>query len=295
MARFFHQTNLSDCSRDFTVALLLAVGEVDWNNSKSVRDLTLQLLFLHNFSKSHFYGLNPSFWTIAVEIQLYVLYPVLSFLAGRIGWFRTLAITGITGLGLRVSASVAENNYGASLSYLRTGSPPYFWFSWTIGAYAAELYRGGQTVPKMLPIGLFVIVLGFAADVWKVLFTMSFPLVAAGTAALLISGANLSRHWRRAAVVLGLCSYSLYLIHQPLLLNIAALTRQVGAASDFTTLLFVAAMAVAIVPMAWVLFQFLERPSIKLGQRLSFRMANGPLGSIRAISPIAGASPPELL
>ena len=44
------------------------------------------LFLVHNFNPDWYYGINGAFWSIAVESQLYVLYPVLVALASRRGW-----------------------------------------------------------------------------------------------------------------------------------------------------------------------------------------------------------------
>ena len=46
--------------------------------------LITHALLVHNFwSETHF-GINPSFWSIAVEAQLYVIYPILVFFVAKI-------------------------------------------------------------------------------------------------------------------------------------------------------------------------------------------------------------------
>jgi peptidoglycan/LPS O-acetylase OafA/YrhL len=63
-------------------------------------------LLIHNFVPGYTNGISASFWSIAVEAQLYCIYPVLLLLVGRLGWRRTLIcllvcevlMRGLTGL-----------------------------------------------------------------------------------------------------------------------------------------------------------------------------------------------------
>ena len=61
------------------------------------RDILLHVTFLHNIREESFYAYNPSFWTLAVQAQAYVLMPVVVVLvlrasswAGRAGWLIAL-------------------------------------------------------------------------------------------------------------------------------------------------------------------------------------------------------------
>jgi peptidoglycan/LPS O-acetylase OafA/YrhL len=254
----------------FLVALVLAACEMRWSSLLGPpKGLLMHLLFLHNFSKTHFYGINPSFWSIAIEAQLYLLYPVLCIWAMRIGWLRILILTCAIEVTLRLSSSIAETRFGVELPRFVTGSPFSCWFSWTVGAYSAELYLNRRQLPKALEVGCLLILLGCVADIWKVSSTMSFPLVAAGTASFLLSGFCPPDRWKRIPVALGLCSYSLYLIHQPLLFLVGSSLRRNGDLPGLVRLLYVAGTAVLIVPVAWMLFRYLERPSIQAGHRVN--------------------------
>jgi peptidoglycan/LPS O-acetylase OafA/YrhL len=41
------------------------------------------VLFFHNVTFETFFGINSSFWSIAVEVQLYLLFPVLLLMAAQ--------------------------------------------------------------------------------------------------------------------------------------------------------------------------------------------------------------------
>ena len=65
------------------------------------RQLWTHLFEAHNLSGDTFYGINGSFWSISVEIQLYTIYPVMLFLVWKFGWRYSLLIVAIAELAIR--------------------------------------------------------------------------------------------------------------------------------------------------------------------------------------------------
>jgi len=47
-------------------------------------------LLIHNFNQGTYHAINGSFWSISIEVQLYLIYPLLLWLVARFGWKRTL-------------------------------------------------------------------------------------------------------------------------------------------------------------------------------------------------------------
>lgn len=256
----------------FVVLLALSAQRVHWDDQTSVKSLFLHLFFVHNFSPSYIFSLNPSFWSIAVEMQLYLLYPVVWFGAARIGWRNILLVTLATELALRLGQTIAEAIYGTSIPGFLTGSPFYYWFSWSAGAYAAEKYRRGEMLPRARVLGGSMILAGLVADSWKVSCEASFPLVAGGAALLVAGKAIVPARWSKWLLVLGAWSYSLYLIHQPLLQKVGELAGNKFGRSNLMPLLCVWLAALVIVPLAGVLYRVLERPSIEAGHWVSSKM-----------------------
>ncbi|MDD5350045.1 MAG: acyltransferase, partial [Chthoniobacteraceae bacterium] len=99
------------------------------------------VLMVHNLDPRSFYGINGTFWTLGVEVQLYLIYPVLLLLARRLGWNKALFIAGAIELTLRVYGSAVEAPYWVS------ASPFAYWFSWAIGARIADDYLAGRPLP----------------------------------------------------------------------------------------------------------------------------------------------------
>ena len=178
------------------------------------------VLLIHNFNASTFFRISPAFWSIAVEVQLYLIYPFLWFIAQRIGWGRTLILTLMIELALRTWDAAVFVETGAPLPRFVNGNPLYYVFSWTIGAYAAELVSRKSLFP-FLGGAVFSLIFGAAATLTKFSTSFAFPLFALGAALLIIylakraAGTNRLGVSRLAARI-GRDSYSIYLLHQPI-------------------------------------------------------------------------------
>ena len=46
------------------------------NGSVNVADISAHIMFIHNLSPITFYSINAVFWTIAIEVQFYILYAI---------------------------------------------------------------------------------------------------------------------------------------------------------------------------------------------------------------------------
>lgn len=112
-----------------------------------IGQLLSHLLLIHNFDNRFFWGINPSLWSIAVEAQLYLLYPVLLYLIARLGWQRTLSYVAALEIGLRLLASGVLMTTGQPLPLWFEGLPILYWYSWSIGAAIAEAYILGLPIP----------------------------------------------------------------------------------------------------------------------------------------------------
>jgi peptidoglycan/LPS O-acetylase OafA/YrhL len=53
-------------------ALLFPWSRIHWNLS-GIAQLGSHLLLIHNYNDRSYFGISPAFWSIAVEVQLYLL------------------------------------------------------------------------------------------------------------------------------------------------------------------------------------------------------------------------------
>ncbi|MDT0141716.1 acyltransferase family protein [Microbacterium sp. PRC9] len=210
---------------------------------------------------------NPSlfqhYWSLGVEEQFYLLWPVLLALV----WVLVRSRRALVGVLIAVVAASF-----ALCVWLTFAAQPWAFFS--LPSRAWELGVGGlvavllQRRPGIVgerwaaPLG-WAGIAAMAASVFLFSSETLFPGAAAalpvlGTAAVIAAGESRRGPTRmlsaRGMVFLGTISYSLYLVHWPAL--VLAGTALPGEQPLWTTL----GIAIACVPAAWLLYRFVEDP-----------------------------------
>lgn len=176
-----------------------------------------------------FFGSADVFWTLMLEMHLYLAYPLLFLLSKRKGPEMALCLT--LGVQLITTAGLHWMNAEVVWPFWHAGGPVFlkYWFTWTCGFYVAELAagRGRWHQAFSLPVGVMSLGVGL------VLVGVRHPdlaeaFLAVGFAGMIAAGV---RAWPDGSspkvvlpfVVLGVVSYSLYAIHFPLLRLVRAL------------------------------------------------------------------------
>jgi peptidoglycan/LPS O-acetylase OafA/YrhL len=272
----------------YAVCLLVFAFAYPWH-SNNIRagsfpaQFLSHLFLVQNLGSKYFYGIDPSFWSIAVEMQLYLLYPILLVLARKQGWMTCVVVTGVVELAIRMTMVVHSLSGTASeLPRFLTDSPFAYWFSWTIGAALGNAFISGT----LKPYGTKPTCLLACAVVTEYLFLPSsffvFPTAAALTVAIIsISvavpspslGTLAEGVWHRISSV-GTVSYSMYLIHQPLLGLVPRFLKILIPGQKHPLLCFAACLASLypiFVASGWI-YRHFELPSIALGKRISQRV-----------------------
>jgi peptidoglycan/LPS O-acetylase OafA/YrhL len=259
---------------------------------ESWKQLIYHLLLIHNFSGGTFMGINASFWSLAIEVQLYLLYPILLFLVARLGWKQTLLLLGITESIIDIVKPVVVFNaiskphfldqYFPGVSnvlmciYDLGRSPLAYWFSWSLGAVIADYYLQNKpqplaNVPPMTWIGCIVICFLFR-PLSEFMFMMGCLLTATILSRLLRDGIKITPHrrgWKFLGKI-GIWSYSLYLLHQPILF--AMPTAWLNPYGNLAKLVFLGFVGLAVLPLCFLAYASIEAPSLKLGKILVKRL-----------------------
>jgi peptidoglycan/LPS O-acetylase OafA/YrhL len=170
------------------------------------------LLLIHNWSPDWMYKINGVLWSIAIEFQLYFVLPVLAWLLAKRGPWVVAA-----GLSIPVFAILAT--YPKSEKF-------YIWYAllFALGMIAAKWAMAPVRFSSSAWLALAVLGLGAGM---RVAGEKSIPLAdlcfAFGTCALMVlvvqaplSLASRVLSWR-PLLALGAFSYSLYLMHHPIL------------------------------------------------------------------------------
>ena len=237
---------------------------------ESLRHLSVHALMLQNLSKQSFENINPSFWSLAVEWQLYLVYPLVLLVAMKWRMDVAFALTAAVALGMRAASFKWGENYFV------LHSPFSHWLEWMIGVLVADRFVSGKRVfrwhsalvPGLIVLTVFVHVRdGFVFSVARYL------VPTAAFAALLewcLDPARPLARVERALVPLGLCSYSFYLLHEP---GIAPALRAMGpwfhtAPAAIVWAAVPAAMFSLTFAVSWLYYRWVERGSIGFGRRL---------------------------
>jgi len=142
------------------------------------------LALVNNFDDATFGGINPNFWSIAVEAQLYLLYPLLLFIISKVGWKKGLISLAVLEFGIRqivywfptLNGTVPLGWWqGLPVSHCWfLGFPLMYWFSWSIGAMVADAHLKGQPIPFANHSLLFWSAMAFGSYLIKYLACFSF-------------------------------------------------------------------------------------------------------------------------
>ncbi len=241
--------------------------------------LTTHILAIHNIKKETCFGINPSFWSLAVEIQLYLLYPILLQLRNKMGWKKTLIILGILELFIRSTTLLTDLFLHREPYHVLILSPFAYWFSWSLGAYVCDCWKKNQKsfLDKfnVFWIGCF----SFISIFFRPLIPFTFVLVALTTATFLYQYLVSSHKEIRNQILkkiqnhlalLGLVSYSFYLFHQPLLASTHKIVNR------FLPNIFIPSFFMFLLMMLWypiilvasyLIFTLIEKPFIQFARK----------------------------
>ncbi len=263
--------------------LLFLVADVATGQLRTAASVIQQawthLLLVHNFSEETKYGLNPSFWSIAVEVQLYAIFPLLWLIVRRVGTRRALWVTLIIEAAIRgLMAADAIPRQG--WLHVVSEGPFAYWFSSSLGALLAEEWLAGKrSVLDAIPLSGGVAFL-FTAWFFRVADPFFFTAVSLLTAILVArrlrsprpDNASDSSMAARLLAYVGLVSYSLYLFHQPMisLFNVC-LNAVAPATSSSSKFLILMSTILPVSAFSAISYYLLERPSVRLGNWLESR------------------------
>jgi peptidoglycan/LPS O-acetylase OafA/YrhL len=256
-----------------TLAVTLIAGKslglASYGPGPAIGQLLAHASMTHIFFPSSFYALNGAYWSLALEWQLYLALPLLIFGIRRWGLARTAAVAIAVNVVYRVLlwVLISEHQVPAGSMVATAVLPnqlPGRWAEFVFGMVAAELYVLGKferwqlryTVPLALALaGLSLLSVGNQLS--HMLFGGVFFLLLAAV----LKGDNLVAavvSWR-PLVALGTMSYSLYLVHQPVVQALAHLLRADARLGPSETFMVLIALLPLIILLAWLLFISVER------------------------------------
>jgi peptidoglycan/LPS O-acetylase OafA/YrhL len=172
-------------------------------------------LLVHHLFPQTVSAINPVFWSVAVECHIYLLFPALLWLGSKLGRWGMLVAALAAGYG----ALALLANTGLAIGWnLTMGAMPHYLALFALGMTASKLAPRRQW--GWIALGLGVAVLASMKFVSVLPLAVADLLVGTWTFAALISlrggglGARILQ--LKPLVFAGSFSYSLYLIHGPL-------------------------------------------------------------------------------
>jgi len=245
-------------------------GEGAFSPNFSLIDVLSHLLLIHNLSQSTSLTINPPMWSVATEWQLYFLFPLLLVPLWR--RFGLLSVV-IAAFVIGIAPFYLVNGFSMSCS-------SWFLGLFTLGMAAADI--GFSQKPQLIAIrnslrwdllAIFFTVIAFLTE-WKKLgldiwIGQSFCGLAAAClfvycTKLIIEGRKLPYSIRLLehpwVVALGGFSYSLYLIHGPVLVLVRYFLFNLPISpSMFAATCYLAGVAMSLLIAYWFYLVF-ERP-----------------------------------
>ncbi|WP_306512330.1 acyltransferase family protein [Janibacter hoylei] len=229
-------------------------------------DLTWHIFFAQTWNPARLGTINGSLWSVALEAQLYLTFPLIVLIARR--WGMLPIVVGAVAMSVLMSSVSWGGPVGAG--FTDEHNLPIRLVQFVAGVWGAHRYVSDRLPPRLV-LWAMAVLGGLAAVGWSTaafapgrIVAWTIPCVGLVLLAAGPLGPSLSRtpfeRW-------GLASYSFYVIHQPVLLLLAHFVRP-HVASD--VLAFVVGLVVAL-PVtalaAWVLYVLVERPSHEFGRR----------------------------
>lgn len=192
------------------------------NYSLEIQDFIIHLFVFQGFSNTYFNTINVVLWTITVELAFYLLYPVYFYLKQRSGLFNTLAILSIVSLVSIIITSYLKQNGGLAYHYF----PINLFASWCLGCALCNLKTTEPFLKKFIYAFVLVSVPFILLSIFykgaEIISIYNLRIIGSGILLLLFLSADklikkLPNLFKPLQLI-GLSSYSLYLLHEPLIL-----------------------------------------------------------------------------
>lgn len=220
---------------------------------------------------------NPSLWSLPVEVELYLVYPIFFWLLRKIGGFVALLFVGI---GSMLACALLQLKFPWLV-----GNFLMYWLIWCSGAWLAELYSSGR-LPSWSGKWWIALagsaLLGVASTVKKWSPAVEAYAWAAFSWILFWWGLQNPRAVQRpensvlrALAFVGTISYSLYLLHFPFFRISGAVWKEIFGTKP-ANLMVPFAFAFVAIFLAAIFYKWVEAPSHRLARQLARTPAKPP-------------------
>jgi peptidoglycan/LPS O-acetylase OafA/YrhL len=159
------------------------------------------------------------------------------------------------------------------ISMWLAGCPFTYIFSWSIGALIADKGIRGITDNRNKSLISIMILIGIGSQFIKPASTFGFMIFSLSSAMIIshVHSRSLQTRWRIGRLVsLGIASYSVYLIHQPILQLVPKVYHYCKLDGIHPLIVFITCVCL-MVPIFWcslIMRKVVELPSVNMGYRL---------------------------
>ncbi len=263
------------------------------------------LLFSYNAASTlvpNMPSLDGSFWSIELEAQFYLLLPLLLLVARRWGVGTMVAGVAVlsSAVGVWVWYVVKPSGDALAFQFWSTFAPTRL-LEFALGILAAVVaVRYGERIPARLSFAIAVALLWMGVVYCYVGLGHFHPLttilVAGGCCGLLLAASRPGLAQRiftfRPLAAVGLISYSIYLVHEPLVKELYSWLPDLQGWAAFAV--YSLGFSLLMVGAGYVFYLLVERPALRWGKRLARRQPP-PAPIIEAVeahaAPLAGQTP----
>lgn len=243
---------------------------------KGFIDVISHVLLVYNLKDSTYYSINPSFWSLAMEVQLYLLYPIFLLIRNKVGIVRTFFILFCFTILLNLTSGLLPDYIHNSVSYKSSAITN--WPIWAIGALIAEIELMNKVIFKKrgFLIALSCYLLFILCKSYSYTDEIGYIFMFLGLVAFFEWFINTSyainKYVFKIVSIVGICSYSIYLIHQPYLNRLFDFLSIIYYNhSKFKTVfipLIVLLTFIIIFLISYGLYLFVERKSTQLSKNI---------------------------
>lgn len=217
------------------------------------------MVFLHNFSKSWVFQINPPLWTIGVEMQLYILLPL---------FFARTVKRNPAAFGFALVLLIKGFSHLVSI-------PIFYYVEWFVSGIIVSVFIDRISVQSKI-LNVFIGISGICC--LSRIFTTREKLYEAIWLIFIVSlvirlqriGPNSKfRNIKRLMLSVGNSSYSLYVVHFPIALFVWWLVSRNFNGRSIETIAMLIISCPLIALSTWSTYRFAEKPSIRLMTRIS--------------------------
>ncbi len=252
----------------YFIVLLLSVGInniTGWQEKATLPDFLFHFFTLQGYSVTYFNSINLVLWTITVEIAFYLVYPVYYYIQLKYSSNSALLFSAIISCCSILLFYITSPDMNPPKYYLFTN----LWFGWCLGAWICNQVMEQPSYFKsarwyiisfiLLLVFVFVFLFNWTNDllIKNIVYTIIWaPLLVW----LLSKEGFLESHKKllKIPLMIGLSSYSLYLLHEPLI-NLKNYLIHLTGNSQLRLILMI--ISIFLIPaIAYLSYLLFERP-----------------------------------